>query len=183
MKEDDIVIRETLPEDIDSILGVVSAAFCNEKEPQLVKDLLEDSSAQPILSLLAFENEKPIGHILFTKVTVDSAENQVTMALLAPLAVVPEAQRRGVGGKLIDVGLKMLLKSGVERVFVLGHPEYYPKYGFKPAGCQGFQAPYPIPEECAGAWMVQNLGNRTFEKVSGKVICARALDKPEYWRE
>ncbi len=65
---------------------------------------------------------------------------------------------------------------------MLGHPEYYPPYGFKPAGHLGFEAPYPIPDEHAGAWMVQTLRSGVIGTVSGKVICADALNKLEHWR-
>ena len=69
-------------------------------------------------------------------------------------------------------------------VFVLGHMEYYPRYGFTPdAGRLGFSAPYPIPSEFANAWMVQALQPYGLSKAKGKVICADALDRPEHWRE
>ncbi|MCP4354278.1 MAG: N-acetyltransferase [Proteobacteria bacterium] len=183
MKKNSIIIRETQCKDIGDILNVESIAFGNEKEAELVKDLLEDPSAQPVLSLLAFDNENAIGHILFTKTSLKS-KNSINTTILAPLAVIPEFQNQGVGGMLIEEGLKRLSKSGVEIVFVLGHPRYYPRYGFSPAGCQGFEAPYHIPEEHAGAWMLQTLGDYTIgENVFEKVVCAVALDKPEYWRE
>ncbi len=90
---------------------------------------------------------------------------------------------QGVGGQLIKEGLKLLSESGVELVFVLGHPEYYPRHGFKPAGALGFEAPYPIPDEHANAWMVQELRPGVIGSVSGKIICADVLNHPEHWRE
>ena len=66
------------------------------------------------------------------------------MAILAPLAVVPDAQGQGIGGALIEHGLSLLQRSGVGLVFVLGHPGYYPRHGFEPAGRLGFDAPFPI---------------------------------------
>ena len=95
----------------------------------------------------------------------------------------PDIQKQGIGGRLIERGLQLLSRSGVDLVFVLGHPEYYPRYGFKPAGHLGFEAPYPIPDEHADAWMVQALRPGVIGSVSGKVICADALNKLEYWRE
>lgn len=74
-------------------------------------------------------------------------------------------------------------ESGVELVFVLGHPDYYPRYGFKPAGVLGYEAPYPIPDEQADAWMVQELRPGVIDSVSGKVICADVMNQPEHWRE
>jgi predicted N-acetyltransferase YhbS len=71
---------------------------------------------------------------------------------------------------------------GVALVFVLGHPGYYPKYGFAAAGSKGFEAPYPIPPEHSSAWMVQELQPGTIECISGQVICAETLNDPKYWR-
>jgi putative acetyltransferase len=99
------------------------------------------------------------------------------------LAVVPDAQNQAIGGKLIGRGLDLLRESGVDLVFVLGHPEYYPRHGFKPAGRLAFEAPYPIPDKNANAWMVQALRPDVIGSVSGKMICADALNKPELWRE
>lgn len=103
--------------------------------------------------------------------------------ILAPLAVIPDFQKLGIGGKLIETGLEILSKSGTDLVFVLGYPEYYTRFGFKPATCLGFEAPYPIPAKHADAWMVQSLSQDVIGSVSGKVVCANTLNKPEYWRE
>ena len=124
-----------------------------------------------------------IYHIIYSKVRIAQTEEAVSAQILAPLAVLPETQSLGVGGQLIKEGLKQLRESGVELVFVLGHPGYYPRYGFKPAGELGFEAPYPIPEEHAGAWMVQALCPDVIGRVSGKIECADVLNQPEHWRE
>jgi len=176
-------IRQALDSDIDDVLKVERAAFGQDEEAELVRDLLADPSAEPRLSLLAYEKDKAVGHILFTASHLKDANKAVTSVILAPLAVVPEVQKRGIGGKLIEQGLKQLTESGIDLVFVLGHPEYYPRYGFEPAGQLGFEAPFPIPEKDAAAWMVQELKPDIIGSVSGKIICADAMNKPEYWRE
>ena len=66
---------------------------------------------------------------------------------------------------------------------MLGHPDYYQRFGFIPAGAQGFEAPYSIPEEHAGAWMVQELCSGVIGRVKGKVCCSEVLNQPEHWRE
>jgi putative acetyltransferase len=147
------------------------------------RDLLHDLSAKPVLSLLGFQKNLALGHILFTTAQLSGSQGSASIVILAPLAIVPDAQKQGIGGKLIEKGLELLSKSGVDLVFVLGHPEYYPRYGFKPAGDFGFEAPYPIPDVHANAWMVQALRLGVIGSVSGKVICADALNKPEHWRE
>ena len=175
-------IRETYDSDFNDVLFVERAAFGQNDEAELVSKLLKDISAKPVLSLLAFKGDRPVGHILFTRVNLTNSEN-TTSAILAPLAVVPDAQRQGIGGKLIEGGLELLSRSGVELVFVLGDPKYYTRHGFQPAGCLGFEATYPIPEEHTDAWMVRELSPGVIGSASGKVICADTLNKPEYWLE
>lgn len=178
-------IRESLKSDLYDVLDVEKQAFGEDEGPVIVKlvtDLLSDPTAIPLLSLIAVKDERVAGHILFTNAYLDS-NNSITASILAPLAVVPDQQAQGVGGQLIQEGLKRLSDSGIELVFVLGHPGYYPRYGFKPAGILGFEAPYPIPERVAAAWMVQELRTGIICKITGKVICAHTLNRPEYWRE
>ncbi|MCG6187855.1 GNAT family N-acetyltransferase [Maribellus maritimus] len=184
MKLRDIQIRETDSNDFNSIMTVEERAFGYDKEAQLTAALLQDKTATPILSLLAFYKNEPVGHILFTRVYINHRGTQPLLHILAPLAVIPEYQKQGVGGILIQEGLKSLKKMGSEMVFVLGHMDYYPKHGFTPdAAKQGYSAPYPIPEEFANAWMVQSLSSEGFTSEKGKIICSDELNKPEHWRE
>lgn len=174
-------IREASESDLNDVLLVEREAFGGNSEAELVRELLEDPTAKPVLSLLAFKGDRPVGHILFTKARLSNSSQKA--AILVPLAVVPDSQKQGIGGKLIEEGLELLSKSGVELVFVLGYPEYYPRHGFQPAGSLGFDATYPIPEKDADAWMVRELSAGVIGSVRGKVICASTLNKPEYWRE
>ncbi|MBN1294613.1 MAG: N-acetyltransferase [Candidatus Latescibacteria bacterium] len=178
-----ITIREASENDLEDVLFIESAAFGKNDEAELVKNLLSDPSAQPSLSIIALKGDRPVGHILFTKAILESAKRPVSTYILAPLAIIPDAQNQGIGGLLIAEGLVRLKKMGVELVFVLGHPDYYPRHGFNTAGCRGFEAPYPIPEKDAGAWMVQALQDNVIGAVTGKVRCADTLNRPEYWRE
>jgi putative acetyltransferase len=179
-----IQIRETNSKDFNKIMVVEERAFGYVKEAQLTADLLNDNTAEPILSLLAFHDKEAIGHILFTRVYIDQMNTaQPLIHILAPLAIIPEYQKQGVGGLLINEGLRRLKEMGSEMVFVLGHMEYYPKFGFIPdAKKLGFAAPYPIPAEYANGWMVKSLNpKRLIGK--GNVICSNELNKPEHWRE
>ncbi|MGI0118491.1 GNAT family N-acetyltransferase [Zooshikella sp. RANM57] len=176
-------IRESKNEDIEDIIHIHTVAFGNDKEAELVVNLLNDQSAQPSLSLLAFVDDLAVGHILFTRCYLSGINQAVSSVLLAPLAVITSHQKQGIGGHLIRQGLDTLKDRKTELVFVLGHPNYYPRYGFSSAGCQGFQAPYPIPEQHADAWMVQSLVPGIINSLEAKVVCADALDRPEYWRE
>ena len=175
-------IGEASNSDLQDILSVERAAFGQDDEAELVRNLLDDPSAQPLLSLLARVNERPVGHVLFTSVRIDDAPHPVSAAILAPLAVVPDAQRQGVGGFLIEQGMNLLSDRGVGLVFVAGHPDYYPRHGFEPAAPHGFSPPFPMPPEFEDAWMVRALREGLIGSIRGGVVCADALHKPEYWR-
>ncbi len=150
---------------------------------ELVKSLLADPTAEPCHSLIAVEQDTVVGHLLFTRVHIEGAASNIAAQILAPLAVHPDFQAKGIGGKLIMTGLDALRKSKTQLVFVLGHPGYYPRCGFTPAGVCGFEAPYPIPAEHASAWMVQELTPGIIGTIKGKIRCAETLHQPEHWRE
>lgn len=139
----DFYVVETTSADIESIRQIHCDAFGYDKEARLTEQLLGDPTAEPRVSLLAFHSRKPVGHILFTRASFRGTDEPGMIHILAPLAVVREYQRQGVGGVLIREGLKRLKAMGSLAVFVLGHKEYYPKYGFKPyAARRGFATPY-----------------------------------------
>jgi len=175
-------IRETSPSDLPDVMLVNRLAFGGETVPELARDILADPSAKPVLSLLAFDDDQPIGHILFSKGCLVEPESACSVAILAPLGVVPAAQRRGVGGRLIEAGLRSLSEAGVELVFLAGHPTYYPRHGFEPAGPLGLAPPYPFPAAHADAWMVRALRPGLLGSVRGKVMCSDVLSRPEHWR-
>ncbi len=150
----------------------------------LVHDLFDDETAMPIHSLVAIENKKLVGHVFFTKVAITDCPVKVEAQILAPLAVLPDCQSTGIGGHLIKEGLRQLKEAGTDLVFVLGHIDYYPRSGFiNDAKSLGFEAPYYIPEEFAGAWMVMELSSGIIGKAKGKVECSDVLNQPQHWRE
>lgn len=144
---------------------------------------MDDETAKPLLSIVAEAHGLLAGHILFTKAEFQPGDQNFSVRILAPLGVARSFQGKGVGGLLIREGLAQLTKAGVDLVFVLGHPGYYPKFGFRPAGVLGLDAPYPIPPEHADAWMVQELKTGVIGSAAGMVLCAETLDQPRYWRE
>jgi len=176
-------IRHATNDDRAAVLAVETAAFATPAEAELVAALLDDPTAQPIVSLLAEADGKPIGHILFTSAVVDGGGAVVPASILAPLAVVPVAQRRGVGRALIEAGVEALTKVGIGLCFVLGHIDYYPRAGFRPALPLGLRAPYEIDPAVADAWMVRATRPGLLGVVQGTVRCADALLHPELWRE
>jgi putative acetyltransferase len=178
-----MMIRKTSEADLPGIMLVHSMAFGQDTEADLVAAILADPSAEPVLSLMALEGDRPVGHILFSAVRLDEQESANPAAILAPMAIVPDAQRQGIGGKLIEAGLEHLSAKGTGLVFVLGHPDYYPRFGFEPAGQYGLLPPYPIAEEHADAWMVRALRPGIIGSVRGKIVCCDVLSQPELWRE
>jgi len=177
-----VLLRTAGHDDLRKIFSVHEQAFGGTEEARLTVELLADPSAQPVVSILAEEDGRSVSHVLFTRVRIQSA-GDVAAAILAPLAVVPDRQGRGIGGELIKAGLNELAERGVALAFVLGHPGYYPRFGFQPAGIHGLPAPYPIPEEHAGAWMVRAFRDDILDMVHGRVACADTLDQEKYWVE
>jgi putative acetyltransferase len=144
-------IRESTPDDLNALEFLYPAAFPDEDLLPLVKALLHDVPG--ILSLVATLDSAVVGHIVFTPCRIaDGPEN---VALLGPVAVAPDRQRRGVGTTLILAGRERLARAGVARIFTLGDPGYYALAGFAPE--LDVITPYPLPEEWRGAWQSMSL--------------------------
>ena len=175
--------REEGVGDSGHVRAVVSAAFPTDAEALLVRDLAEDASARPMISLLAIDGSETVGHVLFTRCVLEDAHPTNCM-LLAPLAVLPSRQGRGIGTALMKRALELARERGIQLVFVLGHPGYYPRAGFlNDAGRMGLEPPFPIAAGQRDAWMVRELTPGIIGRVRGKVRSADALMRPEYWRE
>lgn len=177
-----MIIRETEAGDTQDVLDVERRAFGRGDEAELTRALLEDQTSEPRLSLIALAGDRPVGHILFTRAGIEGFAD-IKATILAPLAVIPEAQDRGIGSRLVVEGLRRLVANGVELAFVLGHPDYYPRFGFEPAIPHGFEPPFPLAEKDVAAWMVLPLRGGVAGSVSGRVSCADTLNVPEHWRE
>lgn len=132
-----ILVRHEGTDDALPIRAVVDAAFPGGLEAKLVDSLR--GSNEHALSLVAVSGREVVGHVSFSPTTVDGVPFGVG---LAPVAVLPQYQRRGIGGALIRAGLKELEARGVPVVFVLGEPEYYSRFGFAPAARYGFECVY-----------------------------------------
>jgi len=137
-------IRAQQPGDEAAIYSVNAAAFPSHDEAQLVERICQSGSA--LVSLLAEDEVGVIGHILFPPAVLDTATD-LKLAGLAPMAVVPERQNEGIGSELVRSGLQACREMGVGAVVVLGHPEYYPRFGFVPASTAGVGSEYEVPDE------------------------------------
>ncbi|MEQ8355328.1 MAG: N-acetyltransferase [Kiloniellaceae bacterium] len=177
-----MLIREATAADLPDILNIHSQAFSNDKEAELVRTILADPSAQPTVSILASDEARPVGHILFSKARLTEPDSSCSVIILAPLAVIPEAQGKSFGGGLIKSGLQLLAAQDVDLVFVLGQPSYYGRYGFEPAGRLGLDPPHRLPQKHADAWMVRALKAGLLGTLRGTVVCSDELNKPALWR-
>lgn len=133
-----------------------------------------------MLSLVAEYHGEVIGHVLFTAARVEPAGTGVTARILAPLAVDPRHQGRGVGSALVRTGLATLDGAGVDLIFVLGDPAYYGRFGFVPATPAGLVPPHPLVPEYADAWMVWTRTGTPDPQ--GRVRCADVLEEPRHWQ-
>jgi putative acetyltransferase len=129
--------------DEERIEEVIFKSFRNRGEVDLVNRLREEDELK--LSLVAVDEEEIIGHVAFSIVTAEFNLMSRTYLGLAPLAVLPEYQKRGVGTKLVRAGLEQLIMMGASGAFVLGSPDYYQRFGFRTAETMGFYCEYNVP--------------------------------------
>ncbi|MFC5592040.1 GNAT family N-acetyltransferase [Sporosarcina soli] len=169
----DLMIRQEEVEDYEVTEKVVKWAFANaeqsdKKEHILVSRIRDSDSFIPELSLVAIDKEskRVLGHILLSKIKISNKDQIVGSIALAPVSVLPEYQNKGIGRLLITEALRKATELGYKSVIVLGHPEYYPKFGFKKASIWGIKASFEVPDE---ALMAMELRENALEKISGIV--------------
>ena len=141
-----MLIRPERPEDTVAIHEINTLAFGQPEEAQIVDELRR--SCDDLVSLVAVDGEEVIGHILFSPATIEGTGGLIHGMGLAPMAVLPGRQREGVGSALVERGLAILRERRCPFVVVLGHPEYYPRFGFERASRRGIKAQWPgIPDD------------------------------------
>ena len=158
-----LTVREERPQDAASITRVNEEAFAGPAEARLVEILRHNEKIS--LSLVAVINEQLVGHILFTPMQIISPTGETHQVIgLGPLAVLPENQRHGIGSALCQKGLAMCHEAGHQAVLVLGHPTYYPRFGFQPASLFQIRCAYDVPAE---AFMALELQEGALDGVTG----------------
>jgi putative acetyltransferase len=155
-------IRLETVDDYPAIRQVNEAAFNGVEEADLVDSLRRDGFV--LLSLVADVADRPVGHVLFSRMAIDTPTGEIAAVALAPMAILPEYQRRGIGGQLIRRGLDILRSQGEEIVFVVGHPEYYPRFGFSAAQARALDNPFS-----SDAFMMLELRAGALAGVRGRV--------------
>jgi putative acetyltransferase len=169
-------IRTETPSDISEIFALQNNAFAQDGEARLVNALRNDGDFTADLSLVAVHDDRIIGHVLFPPITIespDTTQKSVPARALAPLGVDPAFQCQGVGAALLEEGLLACRQLGHRAVIVVGHPGYYPRFGFSTARSFGISAPFPCPDE---AFMALELVPGALDGVHGTVRYPPAFD-------
>ena len=158
-----MVVRREEPRDVDAVRIVNERAFGQADEARIVDALRGLADA---ISLVAVIDDQVAGHILFTPVSIDNADQPLSATGLAPMAVLPECQRRGIGSALVNAGLDACRAAGYDVAVLLGHPDFYPRFGFVVAADHHLSCEYPAPRE---AFMAIELRPAAFARARGLV--------------
>ncbi|MFZ0369636.1 MAG: N-acetyltransferase [Halobacillus sp.] len=176
----EFIIRQELTEESNNTEEVIQEAFKNEdhsdkSEHLLVRRIRESKEFIPQLSLVAVnQSQGLIGHILLSKIKIISSDRSVESLALAPVSVLPEFQNKGVGSQLIHRVLAKAKDLGYTSIIVLGHKDYYPKFGFEPAAHFGIKAPFEVPNEF---FMAIELEEGGLDSISGVVHYPEAFSE------
>ena len=161
---DNLIIRCEIAdaEEWLAIHSINEAAFGRPEEANLVDSLRSEGVI--IASVVAELERRIVGHVLFSRMSVETDGGSIPAAALAPIAVSPRHQRQGIGGRLIRHGLDLLRRRGEHIVIVLGHPDYYPRFGFSSGKARFLESPFP-PD----AFMAMELSPGALDGIRGKV--------------
>lgn len=157
------IIRDEIEADAAAIRRVLESAFEGPDEARLVENLR--NAGQAVITLVAVDGKHLVGHILFSPVTLEPENPNLRILGLAPLAVLPAHQGRGIGSLLVNEGLARCKQAGCDAVVVLGHPSYYPRFGFRRASDFGLDNEYDAGE----AFMALELKVGALSDVAGLV--------------
>ncbi|TGY43515.1 N-acetyltransferase [Clostridium sartagoforme] len=172
-----LTIREEEIKDYNEVEKVVeesfkNAEFSDKDEHNLVRRLRNSNEFIKELSLIAEEENKILGHVLLTKALIKGESTSYETLALAPLAVLPEYQKSGIGKNLMNKAIERARELGYKSIVILGHENYYPKFGFEKASKYGVKAPFEVPDE---AYMILELLPGGLNGVSGIVEYSKAF--------
>ncbi|MCA9955815.1 MAG: N-acetyltransferase [Anaerolineales bacterium] len=141
----ELLIRSETAVDAANVFAVEAAAFGRPAEAELVEKLQQ--AGVDTISLVALLDDALVGHVLFSPVTVKSDKGEFTAVALGPVAVSPDHQKEGIGSALCRQGIEACRDAGYELAFVLGHPSYYPRFGFTSSAPYGLRCQFDVPAE------------------------------------
>lgn len=157
-----ISIRREQPQDVRGIREVNISAFGQPQEADIVDELRQNCT--DLLSLVAVRQHRIVGHILFSPATIQSEDSILHGMALAPMGVLPEYQRQGIGSELVRTGIAELKNRRCPFAIVLGHAEYYPRFGFERASAHRVGSERDVPDD---AFMIMELDESKLRGVSG----------------
>ncbi len=158
------IVRKETPADTSRIHHLNAIAFGQADEAQIVDNLRKSDALS--VSLVAEENKQIIGHIAFSPVCIERQPEKINILGLGPMAVLPAYQNKGIGAQLIEQGLALCKEANCDLVVVLGHPNYYPRFGFVPTQPFGILCEYDVP---ADVFMLQELKKGVVSKLTGTI--------------
>lgn len=166
-----VTIEQECPSDFQHVENIITQAFYSEAmsdqtEHLLVNALRGSEHFIPELSLVAKTKQKIVGHILFTEVYLCEAEGKFKSLALAPVSVHPDFQKKGIGSKLINDGHSRAKELGYESVVLIGHEDYYPRFGYVQADLHQIRFPFEVPPQNA---FVKALKKGVLKEISGVV--------------
>jgi putative acetyltransferase len=159
-----ILVRREEPGDEAAIRWVNDQAFGQADESRIV-DAIRTAGGF-LISLVAVEGSTTVGHILFSPVSIATQGRPLRALGLGPVAVAPDVQRQGIGSRLVESGLEECRRLGYQAVVVVGHPEFYPRFGFRPGRAFGLRSEFDVPED---VFMVLELTPGALAGVAGLV--------------
>ena len=162
-----VTIHSERAADHELIADIYRDAFGRDNEARFLEAIRKSADFIPDLSLVAVRRGELVGHILFSRIGIVTPAGVRSALGLAPQAVLPKVQRRGIGSALVRQGLRRAagLKHGI--AFLVGHPNFYPRFGFRSARPLGFEPPFPVPDE---VFLVNEVLPRSLEGLSGDVV-------------
>jgi putative acetyltransferase len=169
-----IKIRLETISDIQKIKEINDLAFGGESESKLVEAIRQSENFIPELSLVAEDNNGDVvGHILMSVIHIKTSNALIPTLGLAPMAVHPDYQRKGIGSLLVKKVIESARDIGYKHIAVLGNVNFYPKFGFVPSKTKGIQSPFPVPDE---VFMVMELVEGSLSEIQGKVQYPQAFN-------